>query len=411
MKIAIYSGAIPSTTFIENLIKGLASSGEQVLLFGKVRTRIFYNHSNIFVYSTPEAKLIVVWFVLKNQLRLWLQSRQKFRALKQHIQSIEKSKPQRWRLWAKYLPVVLHLPDIFHIQWAKATEEWLFLKELFGVKLVLSLRGTHINYSPVADLSLAASYRRSFLKIDGFHAVSKTIAKEAIQYGARLDKTVVIYTGIDLEKVSAFEKKDFTFHQVVHLLSVGRFHWVKGYHYALDALKTLIDKGYDLHYTIIAEGASEEILYQIHNLGLQKRVRLIGKLPQKEVFRYMQASDLLLLPSVEEGIANVVLEAMAIGLPVLSSDCGGMPEILEDGVNGFLFANRNVDNLVEKCIEFVQLSDTERATLAKRGQETIRLQHELPQMAAGMLELYQMVVEDATLHENRLSITGTARVL
>ena len=75
-----------------------------------------------------------------------------------YSESITSNTAQRWRNWAKYLPVILHLPEVFHIQWAKSTEEWLFLKKTFGVKLVLSLRGAHINYSPVADTLLAETY-------------------------------------------------------------------------------------------------------------------------------------------------------------------------------------------------------------------------------------------------------------
>lgn len=397
MKIAIYAGAIPSTTFIEHLIKGVAASGQEVYLFGKLRKRVRYDHAHIHIYPTPDAKLRVVYFVLWNQLRLWLQSRQRFYQLTQHIRSAESASSPRWRLWAKYLPVVLHLPDIFHIQWAKATEEWLFLKDLFGVKLVLSLRGTHINYSPIADVELAASYRRSFPRLDSFHAVSGAIAEEAKLYGAEPSKIQVVYSGIDLDTISSFEKTDFALHQPVRLLSVGRWHWVKGYHYALDALRMLLDQGYEAHYTIIAGNPTEEILYQLHELELEKHVTVLDQLPQHEVFQSMQQADVLLLPSVEEGIANVVLEAMAIGLPVLSSDCGGMPEVLEHGVNGFLFANRDVDDLVEQCIQFLQLSHTERAAMAKRGQETIQLQHNLPQMVAGMLELYQSVSENTPL--------------
>ena len=53
----------------------------------------------------------------------------------------------------------------------------------------------------------------------------------------------------------------------------------------------------------------------------------------------MRESDCLILPSVQEGISNVVLESMAIGLPIISSDCGGMKEIINDGRNGFLFSS------------------------------------------------------------------------
>ncbi|MBK7870834.1 MAG: glycosyltransferase family 4 protein [Saprospiraceae bacterium] len=305
---------------------------------------------------------------------------------------------------------MLHLPDIFHLQWAKATEEWLFLKELFAVKLILSLRGTHINYSPIADEALAISYRDTFPKLDGFHAVSQAIAQEAVRYCAAIEKTSVIYSGLPLDHIKTFEKKDYGLHKPIRLLSVGRFHWVKGYHYALDAIKRLIDQGDAVQYTLIAGNITEEILYQIHDLGLQSYIQIIDQLPQTEVFRHMQEADLLLLPSVEEGIANVVLEAMAIGLPVLSSDCGGMTEVIEDGVNGWLFTNREVAALVAKIIHFLSLSDTQRDAITQKAKETVQQQHPSHRLAEDMINLYKTALQKPSFDENRISASGFAGV-
>jgi glycosyltransferase involved in cell wall biosynthesis len=392
MKIAIYSGSIPSTTFIENLIKGLAGCGHEALLFGKWRKQPGHQKNNIKIYPSPESKWQVIPFVLWHQMMLWLRARRNFNQLRRHICTVEKISGRRWRLWAKYLPVVLHLPDIFHIQWAKATEEWMFLKELFGARIVLSLRGAHINYSPLADEALAASYRRAFPKAEGFHAVSEAIAKEAFRYGAAPEKTRVIYSGLDLEKIRLFEKKEFERHQPVRILSVGRFHWKKGYACALDALRILLDKGYGVHYTLIAGEEPEEILYQIHDLGLGKHVSVMDNLPQAEVFRHMQASDLLLLPSVEEGIANVVLEAMAIGLPVVTSDCGGMREVVEDGVHGFLFQNRNVNDMARQVMACMRAETGALKEMTGRAKGKVSRQHNLEQLAINMNVLYQQVM-------------------
>ena len=63
---------------------------------------------------------------------------------------------------SKILPVLNHTPDIFHIQWAKSLPFWFFLKEIYGVKIVLSLRGSHINYSAYANDSLAKNYNILF---------------------------------------------------------------------------------------------------------------------------------------------------------------------------------------------------------------------------------------------------------
>lgn len=388
IKIAVYSGVIPSTTFIENLIRSIAESGEEVYLFGRFHNHVNYPYPNVFLFPTPDIKWKIIFFVLRNKCRLWLKSRQRYQMLKQHVWASGYKAKRRWRLWAKYLPVVLHLPDIFHIQWAKATEEWFFLKELFGVKIVLSIRGAHINYSPLTNEYLADTYRRLFPKIDGFHAVSRAISKEAQKYGADPDKTIIIYSGVDLDKARQFKKNDYSISSPIKLLSVGRFHWKKGYHYALDALRILLNKGYNLHYTIIAGNPPEEILYQLHDLGLKDHVQIMDKLPQYEVFQQMQKADALLLPSVEEGIANVVLEAMAIGLPVISSNCGGMEEVIENRVNGLIFENRNTEHLAKQIEEFSKKGSTARKSMALAAISVAEKNHNLQKLGNEMKNFY-----------------------
>lgn len=391
MKIALYSGAIPSTTFIEQLIHALAQREDvEILLFGRQSKAMRYQKTNIRLYSTPTAPLRLIGFVLLYGIRLACQSPERFRKLRLHIQNSSTGNiKEQLKKWGRYLPVVLQLPDIFHIQWAKNTSEWLFLKELFGVKLVLSLRGAHINYSPIADPKLAATYQQAFPKIDGFHSVSDAIAKEAQQWGAEEQKIRTVYSGLDLKKLEIFQKRDWRLDNPIQILSVGRFHWVKGYQYALDAIRLLLDKGYILHYTLIAPGYSEEILYQIKDLRLEQQVEIIPGQPQPEVFRKMTRADFLLLPSIEEGIANVVLEAMAVGLPVVSSDCGGMREIIEDSVNGFLFENRNVKDIAERIESVLKLKPEERAAMAEAARRLVSERHSMEGLGRKMIELYE----------------------
>src|SRR5690606_22867319 len=108
--------------------------------------------------------------------------------------------------------------------------------------------------------------------------------------------------------------------ETLELLSVGRAHWVKGYPYALKACKLLKALNISFHYTIIGAYGNEEIEYLINHYDLKNDVSLLGRMSQNNVVERMSQSDLLLLPSIEEGIANVVVEAMAIGLPVVSTN-------------------------------------------------------------------------------------------
>ncbi|MCX8148581.1 glycosyltransferase family 4 protein [Thermaurantimonas aggregans] len=219
MKVAIYSGVVPNPTFIERLIQGLAKSGIKIYLFGQLEGKPSYTEKNIhpIVHKTRLGKLrnaasafFGLFLFRFNELKKYFQLR----------------KSLGIRFWLRELPVLWHKPDIFHVQWAKSVSDWLWLQE-FGVKVVLSLRGAHINYSPLTVPGLADSYRINFLKIDAFHAVSQAILNEGLKYGINPSKAKVIYSGLNLSEIPFFEKT-FENDKTIKILSVGKSHWKKG---------------------------------------------------------------------------------------------------------------------------------------------------------------------------------------
>ena len=383
-KIAVYSGEIPSTAFIERLIKGLSNKGCQIFLFGNIKKSSSYQSENISVKGYRNNRISKAFYLLYYTVLLTL-----FRFKdKRRLDKILKDE-SRFSLYdrVKYYPVLWYKPDIFHVQWAKGINDWLWVKT-FGIKIILSLRGAHINYSPIANLELAELYTTCFPKVDGFHAVSKAIAKEATKYGANAEKIKVIYSGLDISsfenvKGNASDKND-----AFHVISVGRPHWIKGYTYALDAFKILLDKNIQFKYTIVG-GLNLELEYQIDELGLSPYVNFIGKVPFDEAQNLIKTSDLLLLPSMKEGLANVVLEAMANSKLVLTTDCGGMNEVITHGKNGFIVPIRNTTEMANAILEISKLSNSEKQQIAANALETIRNQHDHDLMIEGMLNLYQ----------------------
>ena len=133
----------------------------------------------------------------------------------------------------------------------------------------------------------------------------------------------------------------------------------------------------DFNYTIVASGRDQEnILYQIHDLGLNECVSFINDdLSHDEVLKKISECDLFLLPSLEEGISNAVLEAMALGIPVISTDCGGMDEIINNGENGFLVPVRNVDSMAGAIRNFRVLDKENKRNIIRNARETITRNH------------------------------------
>jgi glycosyltransferase involved in cell wall biosynthesis len=385
LKAAIYSGTIPATTFIERLIRELAEKDVEILLHGKLTQPIRYNSKNIKVIGFT-GKFSKSWVIFKYAVLLFLAGPSQFRRLQKCIQ--KKTSLPFSHCFCIVAPLIWHKTEIFHLQWAKAIEDFIFLQE-FGIKVVLSLRGTHIHYSPIINTDLADSYIRVFPSVDAFHGVSKAICAEAEKYGADLDKCKVVYSGLNLSEFIFQEKKTFN-RKRIKIISVGRAHWIKGYNFALDAMKIFRARGKEFDYTIIG-GQDEELIYQVADLNLEDFVKLEEKIPFEKVKSLVSTADILLLSSVEEGIPNVVLEAMALGTIVVSTNCGGVSEIIEDGKNGFLVPIRSPQAIAAKIETLLNISDAKLNAVRKNARETIEKQHNHQKMVEGMLALYTSI--------------------
>lgn len=386
-KIAIYSGDIPSTTFIERLIQGIATSQYQIMLFGFIKSSPPVYNNNVRIIGYLNSRIYKGLHLLKYTLLLTLFRYQQKIKLDKILKEMSKDSS---RHKVKFYPVLWHKPDIFHIQWAKSLEEWMWVKK-FGIKLVLSLRGAHINYSPIADEKLAHTYRDLFPQVDQFHAVSKAIGEEAQKYGANSDQIKVVYSGLDLNRTSHnMEQVDKSDH--FQIISVGRSHWVKGYSYALDACRLLKLANFKFNYTIIGASDDLELLYQINDMNLKEEVHVKKTVSFENVKAHIQDSDLLFLPSLKEGLANVVLEAMSLRTIVLSTDCGGMHEVITPGENGFLTLIRDPEHMAKQIIEIASLDDDKKSSIQNRAEDYVKAHHSNESMVKGIQELYDSLL-------------------
>jgi glycosyltransferase involved in cell wall biosynthesis len=191
-------------------------------------------------------------------------------------------------------------------------------------------------------------YKKVYKNYDKIICQSNYMQSDLIDnYQFPIEKSVVINNPVEIDKInllsyksleSPFESKRF------NILSVGQLRPEKAQEDMLKALYHL-DSNYTL--TLIGEGDEKSSLqYLTDKLGIENRVHFIGY--QSNPYSYMREADLLILSSEYEGFPNVVLEAGVCGLPVVSYKCaGGVAEIIEDGINGFLVEDRDVESLAE----------------------------------------------------------------
>jgi glycosyltransferase involved in cell wall biosynthesis len=161
------------------------------------------------------------------------------------------------------------------------------------------------------------------------------------------------------------------------LISVGQLKEKKGFGYLLKACHLLKEQGYDFELQIVGEGSLRQALEtQIQQLGLANEVTLCGSLPHQAVIEKYRQATLFSLPCVvqadgeRDGIPNVILEALAMELPVVSTRHSGIPEVIEDGQNGLLVPPEEVVPLAAALAKLLD-DPILRKKLGSKGRETI----------------------------------------
>jgi glycosyltransferase involved in cell wall biosynthesis len=177
------------------------------------------------------------------------------------------------------------------------------------------------------------------------------------------------YTDVELFLADAPEAPSANGRSLI--LFVGMLVYLKGIHRLIEAMALVAQEHPDAHLVIIGEGNyRRELERLVARLGLSGRVSFVGEIEQSGVARYLQECRLLVLPSLSEGLGLVLLEAMACGKPVIGTNVGGIPSIVQDGVNGFLVPPDNVELLAERISHLLADGDL-ACRLGRQGREFV----------------------------------------
>ena len=187
------------------------------------------------------------------------------------------------------------------------------------------------------------------------------------------EKISFIPHGLDATRYNSEDKVN----KELVILGVGQLKKRKGFLLLVEVCKMLSDHGYDFRCEIIGEGPRREILQEkISNYSLEDKVFLCGALPHEEVLKRYQKATLFVMPCMQtedgdvDGIPNVLLEAMAIKIPVISTRVSAIPELIIDRKNGILVSPNNQNELFDAIINLLG-SPGKRAELGEAGRQTV----------------------------------------
>ena len=225
--------------------------------------------------------------------------------------------------------------DIIHFEFSGIALNLLDILKYIKPKTVMSCRGSAEKVKLLTEPSRVENLQKAMDKITAVHCVSNDMKITIAPYCKNINKVFINRPAID----PFFFKPEKVKHNFdgTLILSIGRFTFQKGYLFSVLAIKNLIDKGHKIEWHVIGDGPQqEEMIFHINALGIEKNVVLHGKRNKDEVQSWLNKADIFLLTSVYEGIPNVVLEAMAMELPVVTTKSGGVDEVIEHGVDGLI---------------------------------------------------------------------------
>lgn len=252
----------------------------------------------------------------------------------------------------------------------------LFLKvRRAEVKIIVETHGDFIEtLSLEKNLVLPRLYKKLFYimakysigKSNIIRAVSSSTEKQVLDIDS--SKSVVRFPAwIDFKDFQNIEPKPLS-KDKFNILFIGSVTDRKKPHMIIEAIQRINDKSYNL--SIVGPAPNEKYFKELKDLidksDLQNQVSLIGPVDRENVKDYYSTSNLMILPSISEGLARVIFESQVAMCPVLVTDAPGMSDIVIDGQTGYVFESNNLDSLSLK-IEYIKNNYEEASLVAKNA--------------------------------------------
>ena len=252
----------------------------------------------------------------------------------------------------------------------------LFLKvRRAEVKIVVETHGDFIEtLSLEKNLVLPMLYKKLFYimakysigKSNIIRAVSSSTEQQVLDIDS--SKSVVRFPAwIDFKDFQNIEPKPLS-KDKFNILFIGSVTDRKKPHMIIEAIQRINDKSYNL--SIVGPAPNEKYFKELKDLidksDLQNQVSLIGPVDRESVKDYYSSSNLMILPSISEGLARVIFESQVAMCPVLVTDAPGMSDIVIDGQTGYVFESNNLDSLSLK-IEYIKNNYEEASLVAKNA--------------------------------------------
>jgi colanic acid/amylovoran biosynthesis glycosyltransferase len=348
----------PPETFLCWKLEGLAAAGMQVTVASRQVSDARATLRGVEMLELPKrGERLGLRFVGPRLLRSLLVAPRRTLRLLHEVRRLPSDWRRHWGgldgLLANYLPLVRLRPDVVHFEWQSTAVFYLPLYRVWRAPVVSSCHGTDVSLSPHVPGHELWTRRlpESFEQVTAVHCVSESLRRGVVELGLEPGKARVIRQGVDpqLFRPNGGPPENSRTYRVI---SIAWLRWVKGFEWGIEAVRRLVEAGVPVEFTILGNDPEfgepserQRIAHTVADTGLGGHVQFVERVPSRDVARRLRMSHAFLLPSLDEGLPTVALEAMASGVPVVATDCGGVSEALTDGIEGLIVPPRDPDAL------------------------------------------------------------------
>ncbi len=390
-----------SETFLYTLLENLSGAGLKIVVRARRRGKSPHRLALQVKYLPSKDWHISIKVILLGwyALRLWLTSPRAFLNAIRYLQKQSGGMRARSVIAYRVFPLLCEKVNLVYFSFGGLAVKYVDYFSL-SPNAFFSLRGSDINIEPLLDAKYAEALTTALQKARKVHCVSRDIQQKAIHMsGQDAGKFQVIHTAVnpiffqedattelwfsqsrenlnandanslmtrmEKEKFAEFAHSRYSYSKTadlpksfemavsessaeIKIVSTGRLDWRKGFEHGMMAVRELIERGVACSWTIIGEGPYRVALeWAARDMDLSGHVTFLGGKSQNEIAQIYRDAHIYFHPCLAEGFSNTVLEAMAMGLPVVVSNVGGMPEAVEHGKHGFLVGPRDWRNMAD----------------------------------------------------------------
>jgi len=285
-------------------------------------------------------------------------------------------------------------PDVIHShRYKENILAYLTSRSFPGVKLVGTEHGlVELRGRKTSPKQRVISKCNIFVLSRYFHhvvGVCRDIQEAFLNSGLREDKTSVIHNGIEISNTPQKTKNGETF----VIGSSGRIFPIKDYPFMIEVARGIREKTNHICFQLAGQGPEQpKIQALVHEHNLEGVFELKGYL--EDISTFYGKLDLYLNTSVHEGIPMSVLEAMAHGLPVIGPKVGGLAEIIDDGIQGYLLEEKDPKAYAEKCLLLYE-NKALRKNMSMAAKEKVKRSFSVKNMVQRYFSLYVDVTQNA----------------